>query len=183
MLGKVDLFFYSFFIAGIFFLVIIIYIIFFSNSNDSSSPDILSLLLFLAIPIVCICLSISNFLKINKRIKLIKELNQKGKLIKGLKYHLEDTGMAVNGVHIKRPVVYYTLPNGVTLTLYGDPRHDRKEIDSDGLVDLVIDETNPENYFIDFEINRLSGNLPQDYYDNNQQPLYSSEDFENMSPS
>ena len=31
------------------------------------------------------------------------------------------------------------------------------------MVDLVIDENNPKNYFIDFEINRLSGNLPSDY--------------------
>lgn len=176
-------FFYSFFFAGMFFLVIIIYATFFSNSNDSTSPDILSLSLFVIIPIICIYISTYNILKINKRIKLIKELNQKGKLIKGLKYHLEDTGMSVNDVHIKKPVVYYTLPNGVTLTLYGDPRHDRKEMDSDGLVDLVIDENNPENYFIDFEINRLSGNLPQDYYDNYQQPYSPNEDFENMSPS
>lgn len=51
-----------------------------------------------------------NIIKINKRIEIIKELNQKGKLIKGLKYHLEDTGMSVNDVHIKKPVVYYTLP-------------------------------------------------------------------------
>ena len=36
------------------------------------------------------------------------------------------------------------------------------------MVDLVIDEANPNNYFIDFEINRLSGNLPTDYYTNNQ---------------
>ena len=33
-----------------------------------------------------------------------------------------------------------------------------------GLVDLVIDENNPTNYFIDFDINRLGGNLPSDYY-------------------
>ena len=32
------------------------------------------------------------------------------------------------------------------------------------MVDLVIDESNPSNYFIDFEINRLSGNQSTDYY-------------------
>lgn len=36
------------------------------------------------------------------------------------------------------------------------------------MVDLVIDESNPSNYFIDFEINRLSGNQSTDYYN---QPL------------
>lgn len=52
--------------------------------------------------------------------------------------------------------------------LKGDPRHDRKLIDTDGMVDLVIYESNPSNYFIDFEINRLSGNQSTDYYN---QPL------------
>ena len=37
------------------------------------------------------------------------------------------------------------------------------------MVDLLIDESNTDNYYIDFEINRLSGNLPQDYYQGNQQ--------------
>ena len=41
--------------------------------------------------------------------------------------------------------------------------YNRKYSDQDGMVDLVIDENSPKNYFIDFEINRLSGNLPSDY--------------------
>ena len=32
------------------------------------------------------------------------------------------------------------------------------------MVYLLIDENNPDNYYIDFEINRLSGNLSQYYY-------------------
>lgn len=175
-------FFYSFLIVGLFFLVIVLYCTFFDESNDFDYFNILLLPCLLMIPLTAICVSIFNLQKINKRIKVINELNQKGKLVKGLKYHLEDTGMVDNGVHVERPVVYYTLPNDVTLILYGDPRHDGETMDSDGLVDLVIDENNPENYFIDFEINRLSGNLSQDYYDNSQQPLFSNEDFENMSP-
>ena len=49
------------------------------------------------------------------------------------------------------------------------------------MVDLLIDESNPDNYYIDFEINRLSGNLPQDYYQqasinqNIQNNLFSSQ--------
>lgn len=35
------------------------------------------------------------------------------------------------------------------------------------MVDLVIDESNSENYFIDFEINRLTGNFQSDYYKGN----------------
>lgn len=126
------------------------------------------ILLFLLLPIAFIGVAVYNIIKVNKRIKLINDLNDTGKLVKNLPYRLESTGMAVNGVQIQRPVVDYTLPSGTTITLQGDPRHDRKVADADGMVDLIIDEANPNNYFIDFEINRLSGNLPTDYYTNNQ---------------
>lgn len=126
------------------------------------------ILLFLILPIVFIGTAVYNIIKVNKRIKLINDLNTTGKLVKNLPYRLENTGMSVNGIQIQKPVVDYTLPSGTTITLQGDPRHDKKVADKDGMVDLIIDEANPNNYFIDFEINRLSGNLPTDYYTNNQ---------------
>lgn len=126
------------------------------------------ILLFLLLPIVFIGTAVCNIIKVNKRIKLINDLNTTGKLVKNLPYRLENTGMSVNGIQIQKPVVDYTLPSGTTITLQGDPRHDKKVADKDGMVDLIIDEANPNNYFIDFEINRLSGNLPTDYYTNDQ---------------
>lgn len=126
------------------------------------------ILLFLLLPIVFIGTAVYNIIKVNKRIKLINNLNTTGKLVKNLPYRLENTGMSFNGIQIKKPVVDYTLPSGTTITLQGDPRHDKKVADKDGMVDLIIDEANPNNYFIDFEINRLSGNLPTDYYTNDQ---------------
>ena len=83
-----------------------------------------------------------------KLLKRVEELNEKGKLVKNLPYTLENTGMSVNNRQIQRPVVDYTLPSGSIIKLYGDPRHDNKSFDADGYVDLVIDESNPENYFI-----------------------------------
>ena len=121
-------------------------------------------LIFLIIPIIFIVVAVLNMKKIDKRIKIIEELNQTGKLVKNLPYRLVDTGMTVNNVRIKKPVVDYTLPSGTVIQLDGDARHDRKSFDADGMVDLVIDESNPNNYFIDFEINRITGNLPTDYY-------------------
>lgn len=132
------------------------------SEYSKSSNNIL--LVFMLIPIIFIVFSVFNIRKVNKRVKLINELNSKGKLVKNLPYRLENTRMYVNNVPIQRPVVEYTLASGSTITLYGDPRHDRKSTDADGMVDLVIDENNPNNYFIDFEINRLTGNLPSDYY-------------------
>ena len=124
--------------------------------------------IILAFSLILLIIGLINIMKINKRIRIIDVLNQKGKLVKNLPYQLENTGVVINDVPIQRPVVEYTLDSGSTITLHGDPRHDRKWSDEDGMVDLVIDESNPNNYFIDFEINRLSGNLPSDYYDEGQ---------------
>lgn len=136
--------------------------------TDYSRGNNKLILLFLLLPIVFIGTAVYNIIKVNKRIKLINNLNTTGKLVKNLPYRLENTGMSFNGIQIQKPVVDYTLPYGTTITLQGDPRHDKKVADKDGMVDLVVDEANPNNYFIDFEINRLSGNLPTDYYTNNQ---------------
>jgi len=122
------------------------------------------ILVFLIIPIIFILIAVVNIRKVNKRVKDILELNKRGKLIKNLPYRLENTGTVINGVPIQRPVIDYILSSGTQITLYGDPRNDKKQYDADGMVDLLIDENNPDNYYIDFEINRLSGNLPQDYY-------------------
>ena len=71
------------------------------------------------------------------------------------------------------------LLNMYYLVEYGDARYDRKTFDSDGMVDLLIDENNPENYFIDFEINRINGNLPQDYYQQNSQSISDNSSVQN----
>jgi len=152
-------FFYKFLVLGIFFFIVLTTEYFKSRNNI--------ILIILIHPILFILFAVIKINKVNKKIKIILELNQKGKLIKNLPYRLENTGMTVNKVSIKRPVIYYTLSTGADVILYGDTRHDRKHYDADGMVDLLIDESNPNNYYIDFEINRLSGNLPQDYYENN----------------
>lgn len=116
------------------------------------------------IGVILTIVGVAIIIKSEKKIKKIKELNKYGKLVKNLPYRLEASGITVNNVRIQRPVVDYTLSSGVKITLYGDPRMDRKVADADGMVDLIIDENDPNNYFIDFEINRLTGNLPTDYY-------------------
>ncbi len=143
------------------------------NSNEPSEcvsnytkTGNLILIIFLLSLLIFIAIGVSGFIKINKRIKKIEELNFKGKLIKNLPYRMEDTNMSVNNVPIRRPVVEYTLSTGSVVMLEGDQRNDRKFADADGFVDIVIDENDLSNYYIDFEINRLTGNLPGDYYVN-----------------
>lgn len=100
-----------------------------------------------------------------KKINKIKYLNNHGKLIKGIPYHMEETNISFNNRVLPKIVINVTL-NGRNYTLSGDPRYDNKIGDNDNLVDLLIDESDTNNYFIDFEINRISGNLPTDYYNN-----------------
>ena len=122
------------------------------------------LLIFGLLPVIFIVIGVNMNLKIAKHIKQIETLNQTGKLVKNLPYRLEESNIVINNQRIMKIVVDYRMPNGQTVTLEGDPRYDGKESDEDGRVDLVIDESDPKNYYLDFEINRLSGNRSDDYY-------------------
>lgn len=122
------------------------------------------ILLFGLIPTIFIIIGACMNHSISKRIKQIEALNQTGKLVKNLPYHLAESNITVNDRPLMKIVVNYRLPNGETVELSGDPRYDHKESDDDGKVDLVIDESNPKNYFLDFNINRISGNRSSDYY-------------------
>jgi hypothetical protein len=124
------------------------------------------ILVFLIIPAVFIAIGWIFIHKTNVRVRQVEALNQTGKLVKGLPYRLENSNIEINNRPLMKIVVDYRLPTGETITLEGDPRYDRKNEDEDGLVDLVIDESNPKNYYLDFEINRVGGNRSDDYYVN-----------------
>lgn len=132
-----------------------------TEDSKKSAPFLYLIYLF---PLIFFLIGLFGILSKNKRIKVILDLNNKGKLVKNLPYRLERTGTVVNNRPVLRPVIDYKLPNGSLVTLYGDGRFDFKESDEDGKVDLLIDEQNPSNYYIDFEINRLSGNREEDYF-------------------
>lgn len=147
-----------------------------SNPSDcmtdySKSSNNLFFLIFTLLGGLAAGVGFNNVFKSRKRIKMIKYLNQNGMLVKNLPYYMEDTNVSINNHIIQRPVVDYRLPSGSTIKLYGDGRYDRKYRDEDGFVDLLIDPNNFNNYFIDFEINRLSGNLDSDYYKPTEEEL------------
>ncbi len=149
------------------------------NSSDpsdcmtdySKSTNNLFFIIFTLMGGLVAFLGFASIVKTRKRINKIKYLNQNGKLIKNLPYHMEDTNARVNDRVIQRPVVDYKLPSGSSIKLYGDPRYDNKACDQDGFVDLLIDPNDLNNYFIDFDINRLSGNLGSDYYKPTEEEL------------
>ena len=60
--------------------------------------------------------------------------------------------------------MHYTLPTGITLTLESEPRDDTLTLPKEGYADLLIDENNPDRYFIDTNINRIGGNKEEDFY-------------------
>lgn len=99
----------------------------------------------------------------NKALKKAKLLSKNGKLIKNMPYRLEGTNTYINGYNVKKLVVDYIMPNGLTKTLVGDARYDLKTKDEDGLVDLLIDPNDADNYYIDFDI-KYSEGAPVEFY-------------------
>lgn len=90
-----------------------------------------------------------------------------GKLVKNLPYTLEATETVINNKRLMRPVVNYILPNGNTVVLRGNNMY-AEEANNNRMIDLIIDANDPTNYYLDFSINRLSGNLTTDYYNNQE---------------
>lgn len=125
------------------------------NPSNCSVKNDYKFLYFLLIPIgvgiIFIAFGSYFLFKINKIIKKTKYLNSNGKLIRGIPYTLEDTNISENGIPLKKIVINYTLPNGTTRRLVSDSKANYYNND-DGLVDLLIDPNDENNYFIDFEI-------------------------------
>lgn len=121
------------------------------------------LLIGVAIGGVALAIGIVMIVKAVKQTKKAKYLAKNGKLIKGIPYKMEPTGTVINGRQVLRIVIDYNAPNGEILHLKGYPRYDYKSEDTDGLVDLLIDPNDYNNYFIDFEIG-YSGDVQVENY-------------------
>lgn len=145
------------------------------NRNDPTKVNFSTLdiytfefVLIMLIPTLSIIVGISKIVANHKRLIVVEKLNKSGKLVKKLPYRIISSRNKINDNDIKQFVIDYTLPNGNRVELKSDPMFFGKLSDYDGCVDLVIDENNPKNYFIDLEINRLSGNRAEDYYNENK---------------
>ncbi len=149
-------FYRMFLIVGIFFSILLI----FAYAQDNTIP----LLFFLILPGSFIAMAVINMKKQYARINQVKELNNRGVLYKNVPYYLERTGMKVNGVRIKKPVVTIYLQGGIPIRLEGDPRYDSASIQKNGLIDVILDPNDNSICFIDFNIDRIEGNRPEDYY-------------------
>ena len=122
-------------------------------------------LLIVLVGVGALILGIGVFMLIKnkKAYKKAKYLAANGKLIKGLPYSLEGTNTYINGQQVQKLVVDYEAPNGLTVHLVGNSRYDMKTSDDDGLVDLLIDPNDLNNYYIDFDI-KYSEGAPVEFY-------------------
>lgn len=122
-------------------------------------------LIFIGVGAVIMGCGVFMLVKTNGSLKKAKELANNGKLIKNMPYRLEGTNTYINGRNVQKIVVDYIMPNGTIKTCVGDPRYDLKTGDEDGLVDLLIDPNNPDNYYLDFDIQYKEGANVEFYKD------------------
>lgn len=102
-------------------------------------------------------IGISGAQKVDEKNKRYDILERSGSLVKGLPYHMVSTGASINDCPVMAIAVDFQLESGSVVKLISDGRFDRKHADKDGLVDVLIDPNDPNNYFIDFEINEYDG--------------------------
>ena len=125
---------------------------FFMFGDKDSSVSFSGLIIFVLFCGLLIWLGIDGVKKYNEKMTKLDYLEQYGRVERGLEYRMEPTGTIVNGKPIFRLVVDYELDSGAIITLHSEGRYDHKLVDADGLVDVLIDPNNPNNYYIDFHI-------------------------------
>lgn len=157
--------FFSIFIVGGWMVAIVVsFLLFvgFESNNTLGTIFVKGCMIFMA---ACpLYLGYSQYFRIVKRINQVKKLNKTGKLVKNVPYKFEETNKFIGGNAVLTPVVEWTLPNGNVIKLKGDDRFDQKHRDYDGYIDLIMDENDPTNCFMDYDINRKYGNLDSDYF-------------------
>lgn len=145
------------------YIVLIIYIIKINGPDYYLYPLIL---IGSVMNYIYISETIKKIVATNKKYKDIEHLQKNGKLVKKVPYALRrsDVKRGKPTIRLRIIVMHYTLPTGITLTLESEPRDDSLTLPKEGFADLLIDENNPDRYFIDTEINRNGGNKKEDFY-------------------
>lgn len=102
-------------------------------------------ILFTIVGIGNIIRSLKSEKHIRNKIKINKNLAQKGILVKNLPYFTNEAGI-YKYVYIK-----YTI-NGNEKTFKSQIPYSEAQLTSDGTFDLLYDPNNPKNYYVDTEI-------------------------------
>lgn len=104
-------------------------------------------LLYIGMGLVFLLVGLIPNIKICKRMKKIKELSNLGTLYRGVEYRLKKSNLTING----RKIPYMEV-NHNGLVLKSAPLFKNNDIPETGVCDLLIDENDPRNYYIGFDI-------------------------------
>ena len=133
--------------------------------HKAATSDVVAFFTFAPVSFGIFICGLLLFIYNHKKYRTLSILNKRGKLIKNLPYRIEQSGYRDDyGNDMPMIVVDCVMAKGNKVTLHSAPRRDLKVRDHDGRVDLVIDPKDPNTFYLDFEINRLSGNRKSDYY-------------------
>ena len=121
------------------------------TAYDASPPGIAYLLLLA--PFFCLLIGLFILVIQYKKVRIVKYLCRHGKLVKGLPYTIEKTGIKVGNKEKMIPVARYTDESGVTYRLEGESRLGNMRAKT---IDLLIDEENPRDYYyLEFNIREI----------------------------
>ena len=104
--------------------------------------------------LVATVILVIKIINIKNRMKKINSLLEYGTIIKNLPFEIETLGATNNRRDIYRIIVTCKLSDGSTRTFKSNDRYDGDEYTKHATVDLLIDENNTDNYYIDYEINK-----------------------------
>lgn len=132
-----------------------------SECLTSFDIEISTIILFiLVIPIVFLFAGSTTIISRRKKNKAIDHLVTYGTLIKRVPYQIYTTNKKVDGQVIKYFIVKYTFENGVK-KLFKSDFFINPDCDNYGLCDLLVDEKNLDNFYIDFEIKTTGKGEPK----------------------
>ena len=144
----------------IFILIFFILIIFVSllSENIGHTTEATVLVSIIVIGFVAVFIKIIiDLIGIIKILNIIKRLQKRGKLFKNVPF-------CVDFKNNHFVTVTFRLSNGNIESFTRKFLFYDKKIDSERFIDILLDENNIRDYYIDFNINRIGGNLKEDYY-------------------
>ena len=116
-------------------------------------------------------LGIINIMPIREKKKMIKYLNQYGKLVKNVPYYRNIKYRSDDMTPRTGIIIHCKLPSGEYIRFSQDDISGTKYYDKGGFVDIVYDPYNYEIYYASEEINRVDGNHDDDFQKTDKEEL------------
>ena len=142
-------------------------LVFYKKNNPSKCATVAIINIFFPYSIILMFTIgvIILWIKAIKKQKKLKKLLTNGKLIKNLKYKILGywTGTSNNRHYIQKFEIDYTFPSGTKTKLYSNPIEYDDIKEHEKYIDMIYDPNDITNHYIDYNINRKTGNTKEDY--------------------